>query len=412
MSATPTTPPLNQLVVKIRAAHPGAYDDMDDATLTKRVLSKYPQYSDLAAPAVQRPNPGMTEQPMSGPEKFAAHMSEAGANTAKPAVTASAPNVAMQIWKHIKGEPNTLKDIPEAAVQTFLMAGGMEGEPAAQAAEKPAAAVEAAKPVEITKPAAVEPSPVIDVSKKAVAAQLEKSLDAQPLKPGVKLKDQLNFTKAEPVSQTKIEGSSVIQSHGYDPAANEMHIVTKGSPNVTYVYGDVSAEQAKAFETADSKGKAWAEFKQQSSPLVAKIVNGKRVPVKPVLRAADAAQDLTPQWQAALDRVKAKQAAVSGEVVDPANIGLHKKLPTSAMSILNRQVYYTLGAEIPEHFWDGMTAGKLSDGLGKLGLDDEVIKEANGALYKAGYRRLGNYKITADGAQNLSLSLKAAKAAQ
>jgi hypothetical protein len=41
---------LNPLVEKIRAMHPGAYDDMDDATLTKAVLAKYPQYSDLAAP--------------------------------------------------------------------------------------------------------------------------------------------------------------------------------------------------------------------------------------------------------------------------------------------------------------------------------------------------------------------------
>jgi Skp family chaperone for outer membrane proteins len=48
--------PLNDLVVKVRAAHPGAYDDMDDATLTKRVLAKYPQYSDLAAPKVPRPS--------------------------------------------------------------------------------------------------------------------------------------------------------------------------------------------------------------------------------------------------------------------------------------------------------------------------------------------------------------------
>jgi hypothetical protein len=41
---------LNPLVDKIRTAHPGAYDDMDDAALTKAVLSKYPQYSDMAAP--------------------------------------------------------------------------------------------------------------------------------------------------------------------------------------------------------------------------------------------------------------------------------------------------------------------------------------------------------------------------
>ena len=46
-----STPPLNALVTKIRGAHPGAYDDMDDATLTKKVLAKYPQYSDLAAPS-------------------------------------------------------------------------------------------------------------------------------------------------------------------------------------------------------------------------------------------------------------------------------------------------------------------------------------------------------------------------
>jgi hypothetical protein len=46
---------LNQLVDKIRALHPGAYDDMDDATLTKKVLAKYPQYSDLAAPAMPKP---------------------------------------------------------------------------------------------------------------------------------------------------------------------------------------------------------------------------------------------------------------------------------------------------------------------------------------------------------------------
>ena len=43
-----STPALNPLVDKIRTAHPGAYDDMDDATLTKKVLAKYPQYSDLA----------------------------------------------------------------------------------------------------------------------------------------------------------------------------------------------------------------------------------------------------------------------------------------------------------------------------------------------------------------------------
>lgn len=61
-----STPPLNSLVEKIRAAHPGAYDDMDDATLTNRVLAKYPQYSDLAAPKLQQP----FQVESSGTDKF------------------------------------------------------------------------------------------------------------------------------------------------------------------------------------------------------------------------------------------------------------------------------------------------------------------------------------------------------
>lgn len=52
-----STPALNPLVTKIRGMHPGAYDDMDDATLTKRVLAKYPQYSDLATPGGDVNNP-------------------------------------------------------------------------------------------------------------------------------------------------------------------------------------------------------------------------------------------------------------------------------------------------------------------------------------------------------------------
>jgi len=54
---------LNPLAAKIRAAHPGDYDDMDDAALTKAVLAKYPQYEDLAAPHVTAkvPNAGMSQ---------------------------------------------------------------------------------------------------------------------------------------------------------------------------------------------------------------------------------------------------------------------------------------------------------------------------------------------------------------
>jgi hypothetical protein len=51
-----STPALNPLVEKIRGKYPGAYDDMDDAALTKAILAKYPQYSDLAAPPVAKPS--------------------------------------------------------------------------------------------------------------------------------------------------------------------------------------------------------------------------------------------------------------------------------------------------------------------------------------------------------------------
>jgi hypothetical protein len=60
---------------------------------------------------------------------------------AQPFIDASAPNVAVQLYKHFKGQPNTLDKIPESAVKAFLTAGGMpegevpEGETAAPEAD-------------------------------------------------------------------------------------------------------------------------------------------------------------------------------------------------------------------------------------------------------------------------------------
>jgi len=65
-----STTPLNLLTEKIRAAHPHVYDDMDDATLTKKVLAKYPQYSDLAAPKISRPAPPERIAPSSFSERI------------------------------------------------------------------------------------------------------------------------------------------------------------------------------------------------------------------------------------------------------------------------------------------------------------------------------------------------------
>jgi len=69
----------------------------------------------------------------------ASKLGDAAAAVAKPVIGASAPNLAVQLYKHMRGEPNTLKDIPGDAVATFLMAGGAgEAEAAVGAAEKTA----------------------------------------------------------------------------------------------------------------------------------------------------------------------------------------------------------------------------------------------------------------------------------
>jgi|SRR5215831_20879530 len=62
-----STPPLNPLVEKIRAKYPGAYDDMDDAALTKAVLKKYPQYADLTAAPMSKPPDMIQKQEFDNP---------------------------------------------------------------------------------------------------------------------------------------------------------------------------------------------------------------------------------------------------------------------------------------------------------------------------------------------------------
>lgn len=91
--------------------------------------------------------------------------------------------------------------------------------------------------------------------------------------------DQVNASKSADVPEGHtLHDSSALRSSKYDSAANEFHArMTSG--DTTYVYGDVAPEEAQAFAGADSKGKAYQQIKS-SHPLVAKIVNGKRIAVK------------------------------------------------------------------------------------------------------------------------------------
>src|SRR5207237_6444909 len=136
-------------------------------------------------------------------------------------------------------------------------------------------------------PAAATPS----VSPSDLESQLQQSLGAAKLKPNVPLKQQVSppspVPEAPPIPEghTPIE-SSALRSYRYDPEAHEFH-AQPTTGKTTYVYGDVGQEDADTFARAESKGQAWQQIRR--NPLVAKIQNGKRVPVTPTgARAAGA----------------------------------------------------------------------------------------------------------------------------
>jgi hypothetical protein len=101
----------------------------------------------------------------------------------------------------------------------------------------------------------------------------------KPIEPGVKLRDQGKGTAAKPSApegHTPVE-SSALKSYKYDADAQELHVTA--SNGITYVSGEVTPDQASAFAASDSKGLAWKAIRE-NSPLVAKIINGKRIAMK------------------------------------------------------------------------------------------------------------------------------------
>lgn len=123
--------------------------------------------------------------------------------------------------------------------------------------------------------AATPPAPVKPAD---VQNAIEKSLGGQKLVPGVSMRNQ---PTAQAVAAGKLpEGftpvdSTALKGYKYNPEAREFESVTQGGQH--YIHGDVSPEEASEFEGADSKGKAWQQIR--NNPLVAKVVNGKRVSV-------------------------------------------------------------------------------------------------------------------------------------
>jgi hypothetical protein len=149
-----------------------------------------------------------------------------------------------------------------------------------------------------------------------VEQQLKQALGAQDLKPGVPLKDQLRGANAQPKPQlpegfTPVE-STAMKGFKYDPATREFETITQGGQR--YVHGDVSPEDAQAFMDADSKGKAWQQIRE--NPLVAKVINGKRIATKPTASAEAApTDDLMPKLQESLKQAQAAKASAAPKFV-------------------------------------------------------------------------------------------------
>ena len=291
-----STPALNPLVEKIRGKYPGAYDDMDDAALTKAVLAKYPQYSDLAAPAVAKPSSQMQTEPMSFMQQRAAqfgenndeavrHLAPLIKSAANEIYDVSTPAIATEVYKRLQGQPNNLRKLPLKMVTAWLMSGGVpEGEAAAPEGSLTLDKLAARETPADGAAAEAVATPAPKITQKVVEQQLNDALGGRPLQPNVPLRQQVPGKLAAEAPKL-LQGFSPVESSAlkgfkYDPRSREFETVTQGGQH--YVYGDVAPEDARAFMEADSKGTAWSDLRKSPGvTLVAKVVNGKRIAIKP-----------------------------------------------------------------------------------------------------------------------------------
>jgi len=143
-------PGLNKLVDSVRSKYPGQYDDMDDATLTKKVLAKYPQYSDLAAPGIKSAGKAATPEELKPDRErdfsyrvgnriqenldYVSHISNiaAGVEKASPEEAASSRALVAPIGEKYVGK--TASKVLGGIAAPFRMAAGQ----AKQYAEDPA----------------------------------------------------------------------------------------------------------------------------------------------------------------------------------------------------------------------------------------------------------------------------------
>lgn len=168
-----------------------------------------------------------------------------------------------------------------------------------------------------------------------VQQQLSDALGGRPLQPGVPLRNQLQAAidaKSLPKDFTPVE-SSALKGFKYDPATREFESITQGGQR--YIHGDVSPEEAQSFADAKSKGQAWQRIRD--NPLVGKVVNGKRIAVKPLSALSSSAPDLTTDWSKALDDLKAKQATEGDRRVSDQPTAIDQRNIDRRTDMLNRK---------------------------------------------------------------------------
>jgi hypothetical protein len=159
----------------------------------------------------------------------------------------------------------------------FGLPDTVEGGPESAPEYQPPAAAPA-------KAAASTATPQPTATSAAVEKQLNDALGGKPLQPGVSLRNQGKVSAAAslPEGFTPVESSSVLKGYKYDPATQEFDAITNNGQR--FRHGEVTPDQFKAFEDADSKGKAWNDLRNSPgvTPLGKVDSTGKLQPrVKP-----------------------------------------------------------------------------------------------------------------------------------
>lgn len=386
--STAATTPLNPLVQKIRTAHPGAYDDLDDATLTKRVLAKYPQYEDLAAPglsSVPRPQVNVHEMsPIPGVDALNAATGHPGfephpitpidlaqgaardisnlsvLTPIRQGLQAVAPGF---VAKHPSLQPPPPEDIIRSAVNVGqgMALGGVEaGEvPRPQASAGAPAPAPSAMPPAPDEMLGLTPEQRAEWSQQRGAAWQDYTKKAQAYSDKV--------TNA--FDTAKREHGEAVASHAQDVA----DIQAKHAADVAQAQEDFKAATEKeraAKATWDQKMQAAQESKAQAAEVEARrqaLTQTQQAMAEDTRQQAQQLYqqhraDLNTRWDAVRDQVGADTPAPIQGVVDALNKAENEYLRGSPGSVVKfRQLANELG---------------LSDSLG-------VADEAEGDLTKA-----------------------------